>query len=135
MVETNSTEKNGWTATGLITKKNIAIVIGVVIVFYWILFVLTPFLNSSSKTKEEIQSMNLMLNTLDNYIKEKEQEQNNLDNSIQLVNEHIEKIDSAISKIKVQKVIIREYYHEKINNVDGYDDSDIDSFITNRYGK
>jgi chromosome segregation ATPase len=87
------------------------------------------------KTKEEMQSLKLMLTTLDDYIKQKEQEQNKIDNSINLVNKEIEKIDSTISKIKVQKVIIREYYHEKITNVDNFTDNEIDSFITNRYGK
>jgi hypothetical protein len=95
---------------------------------------LTPNLNSSSKTKEEVQSLKVMMITLDDYIKKEKEKQSAIDNSIKLVNQQIEKIDSSISKIKNQKIIIREYYHEKINSVDNFSDDEIDSFISNRYG-
>lgn len=114
--------------------KNGLIIVSIAFLFYWILFVLTPNLNSSSKTKEEIQSLKLMMTTLDDYIKKEKEKQSAIDNSIKLVNEQIERIDSSISKIKNQKIIIREYYHEKINSVDNFSDNEIDSFISNRYG-
>jgi len=133
MVKTDSpTENIGPRRERLI--KNGLIIISFAFLFYWILFILTPNLNSSSKTKEEVQSLKVMMITLDDYIKKEKEKQSAIDNSIKLVNQQIEKIDSSISKIKNQKIIIREYYHEKINSVDNFSDDEIDSFISNRYG-
>jgi len=66
-------------------------------------------------------------------IKDMYKEQQKLDSSIIVYNKKIDEIDNSIHKIKGQKTIIKEIYHEEINRVDSYTDNDIDSFFTNRY--
>ena len=58
-----------------------------------------------------------------------------LDDTIIPYNEEIKEVDIAISRIKNEKTIIKEFYHEKIISVDTFNMSDIDKFFTNRYGQ
>ena len=54
-----------------------------------------------------------------------------------LVNELLKKIDSVnvnISDMESRKTIIKEIYYEKIDRVSNYDDDQLDSFFTVRYG-
>jgi hypothetical protein len=54
-----------------------------------------------------------------------------------LVNELLKKIDSVnvnISDMESRKTIIKEIYYEKIDRVSNYDDAQLDSFFTVRYG-
>jgi peptidoglycan hydrolase CwlO-like protein len=43
-------------------------------------------------------------------------------------------VENKISEVENQKIIIKEIYHEKINNVNNYSDKQLDSFFTERYG-
>ena len=45
----------------------------------------------------------------------------------------IDNIDNSIDRIKNEKTTIKEIYHETITNVDHYNNSQLDSFFTNRY--
>jgi hypothetical protein len=54
-----------------------------------------------------------------------------------LINELLKKIDSVnvnISDLESKKTIIKEIYYEKIDRVSNYDDAQLDSFFTVRYG-
>lgn len=96
-------------------------------IFYWLIFVLTPSIQMSSQEKTKIDSLNII-------IKEISKEQKKIDSSIIIFNKDIEKVDNNISTIKNQKTIIKEIYHDEINRVVNYNDAQIDSFFTNRYG-
>lgn len=132
MVEIDSPKEDKQTGRRLMVKNGL-IIAAIAFLFYWILFILTPSLNSSSKTKEEIESLKLMMTTLDEYIKQEENKKSEIDNNIESINQEIIKIDNSVSKLKNQKIIIKEYYHEKINSVDTFSDDEIDKFLSDRY--
>lgn len=73
------------------------------------------------------------IDSLNNLIEEIHKDQLKLDSSIQGYNEKIDEVDNHIDKIKGQKTIIKEIYHEKINNVDKLSNPELDSFFSNRY--
>jgi chromosome segregation ATPase len=56
-----------------------------------------------------------------------------LEGRISDFNAQINAVDNNIQNIKGQKTIIKEYYHEKISNIDKLTDAELDSFFTNRY--
>jgi prefoldin subunit 5 len=73
------------------------------------------------------------LDSLNNHISSLESKQDSLNQDIKNYQKEITEVDKAISNIKNEKTIIKEFYHEKIINVDSYNDSDIDRFFTERY--
>lgn len=87
----------------------------------------SPIVDVSKETFEKIDSLN-------NIIKQMENHQKKLDTTINIFNDQINNVDNNINKIQNQKTIIKEIYHEKINNVTVYDRNQIDSFFTERYG-
>ena len=95
---------------------------------YWIIFVLTP---KSGLTPEEKN----LLDSLSTQVKLLHEDNLKLEKNIQDYNIRIQEIDNNIDKIKNQKTIIKEYYHEKISNVDKLTIRELDSFFTNRYYK
>lgn len=93
---------------------------------YWIVFVLTPKAGLSPEEKQKLDSLNTQIKVL--------QEQNSkLESDIQNYNNKIDEIDDNIGKIKNQKTIIKEIYHEKINGVDKLTILELDTFFTKRY--
>jgi septal ring factor EnvC (AmiA/AmiB activator) len=94
---------------------------------YWLIFFLTPKIEMAAGEKAQIDSLN-------NVVKNIYKEQQKLDSSIAVYNKEVEHIDDNISKIKGQKTIIKEVYHEEIKRASTYDDVKLDSFFTNRYG-
>lgn len=109
------------------TLLTILKVVGVLFLFYWILFVLTPSVKMSAESKAKIDSLNTN-------ILRYEEENKKLDSAISDYNVEIHKIDSHISKIKHEKTIIKEFYHETIISIDTFNRSQIDEFFSNRYG-
>ena len=97
-------------------------------ILYYLIFFLTPKVKMSTEQRFKIDSLNTSINSL-------QQQQIKLDNNIYEYNQKISQIDNSIDKIKNEKTIIREYYHEKIINVDNLSTSEIDSFFANRYYK
>ena len=81
----------------------------------------------SDSSKAEIDSLNAAINKI-------YQDQKKIDSSIANFNKQVTDIDNNISNIKNQKVTIKEVYHDKISRVAEYNDAQIDSFFTNRYG-
>jgi hypothetical protein len=96
-------------------------------ILYWLIFFLTPKVEMSTKEKAQIDSLN-------NVVKNIYKEQQKLDSSIAVYNIEVEHIDDNISKIKGQKTIVKEVYHEEIKRASTYDDVKLDSFFTSRYG-
>ena len=105
----------------------IAKVIFVLFILYWIIFVLTPKSQMSSEQKQLLDSLNTKIDNLHN-------DNLKLENNIDYYNQKITEIDQNIDKVKNQKTIIKEYYHEKIIGVDKLSIAELDSFFANRYG-
>lgn len=110
-------------------KKEYKSIIGfsfILYVFYWITFVLTPTIEMSENEKQKIDSLNIL-------IKEMYAEQEKLDDKIDNINNEIKDVDNSIDKIKGQKIIIKETYHEKINRASNFTEPELDSFFSDRY--
>jgi predicted nuclease with TOPRIM domain len=56
-----------------------------------------------------------------------------LEKEIDEYNQKIDEVDNHIDKIKGQKTIVKEVYHEKISSVDKLTVRELDSFFTDRY--
>jgi uncharacterized protein YlxW (UPF0749 family) len=106
--------------------KTIAQVLIGLFLLYWVVFVLTPKVGMPADEKAKIDSLNQV-------IKEIYKDQQKLDSNIEGYNKKIDAVDNDINNIKGQKTIIKEIYHEKINSVDTYSDSELDSFFAARY--
>lgn len=106
--------------------KNILIVSFALIVLYWLMFVLTPASKLAEETYKKIDSLNHNIDSV-------EAINRSLDSQLVNYNTQILEIDKSIDRIKNQKETIKEIYHETINNVDHYDNSQLDKFFTDRY--
>ena len=95
-------------------------------VLYYLIFFLTPKVNMSVQQKQQLDSLNVLVKQLHNDNVELEKE-------IDEYNQKIDEVDNHIDKIKGQKTIVKEIYHEKINSVDKLTNPGIDSFFSNRY--
>jgi len=97
-----------------------------VVITAW--FLLKP--NSSTKIdnsyKKDIDSLTKVIENV-------EKKQEILYQEIKNLNEDISKTDVRISNIKQQKTIVKQIYHEKINAVDTYNDTELDSIFAKRY--
>ena len=108
------------------TIKTILIAVVVLLAVYWIMFVLTPASKMAEETYKKIDSLNHNIDSV-------EALNRTLDSQLINYNTQIGEIDKSIDRIKNEKTTIKEIYHEKITNVDHYDNSQLDSFFTNRY--
>ena len=106
--------------------KTIAKVLVGLFLLYWVIFVLTPKVGMDASEKAKIDSLN-------NTIREIYKEQQKLDSAIEGYNEKIDEVDNHIDKIKGQKTIIKEIYHEEINRAGNYTEPQLDSFFSARY--
>lgn len=106
-------------------KTIIQIIFGFVIIYYLIFF-LTPNVKMAASQKQELDSLNVV-------IKQLHEDNLKLEDDITNFNEQIKEVDSHIDKIKGQKTIVKEIYHEKISNVDKLTITELDSFFANRY--
>jgi len=93
---------------------------------YWLIFVLTPKLDIFIDYKSKVDSLDALIIDI-------QKSQNLLNNKLDSINEDISNVDKDLDNIKEQKTIIREIYHEKINDVVNFSQPEIDSFFTNRY--
>jgi hypothetical protein len=78
---------------------------------------------------EQVQKLDSLNNSINNL----ETHNEYLEGRISDFNAQMNVVDNNILNIKGQKTIIKEYYHEKISNVDKLTDAELDSFFTNRY--
>jgi vacuolar-type H+-ATPase subunit I/STV1 len=108
------------------TIKTILIVVFALLALYWIMFVLTPSTKMAEETYKKIDSLNHSIDSVEALNK-------TLDSQLINYNSQIGEIDKSIDRIKNEKTTIKEIYHETITNVDHYNNSQLDSFFTNRY--
>ena len=95
-------------------------------VLYYLIFFLTPRVQMAADQKAALDSLSIKIETL-------HQDNLKLENDIDYYNQKITEIDEDIDRVKNQKTIIKEFYHEKINSVDKLTVSELDSFFANRY--
>jgi cell division protein FtsL len=122
-------EKNNESGGLNFVKRNyltILKIIGGIFILYWMVFILTPDVKMLESQQKRINDLNYL-------IIQKEKEQKKLSVEIANFNAQIKILDSNISKIKGEKIIIKEIYYEKVNNVDNYTDAQLDSFLAKRY--
>ena len=108
------------------TYKTIAKVVFGLFILYYIIFFLTPRVQMSALEKSKLDSLNIMIEQI-------HQEQLKLDSNIVGYEKKIDEVDNHIDKIKGQKTIVKEIYHEKINSVDKLTVRELDSFFADRY--
>ena len=106
--------------------RTILTVIFAIVVLYWMFFIMTPNSKLAEETYKKIDSLNHNIDSV-------EALNRSLDSQLVNYNSQISEIDKSIDRIKNEKTTIKEIYHEKITNVDRYDNSQLDSFFTNRY--
>ena len=95
-------------------------------ILYYLIYFLTPNVKMAVEQKNKIDSLNIVLEQLhdDNLL---------LENKIDNFELQVQEVDYNIDRIKGEKTIIREIYHEKINNVDKLSIPELDSFFSKRY--
>lgn len=121
-------KENGNKIVKFITNnyKTVLMVLFGLFIFYWMIFILTPRVGMSPEDKAKIDSLNVIINNM-------YKEQELLDDKIDAINKEIGEVDNSIGKIKNQKTIVKEIYHEKINNVSNFTEPELDSFFSDRY--
>jgi flagellar capping protein FliD len=121
-------KENGNKVVNFITKnyKTLLMVLFGLFIFYWMVFILTPKVGMSPEDKAKIDSLNVVINNM-------YKEQELLDDKIDNINKEINEVDNNINKIKKQKTIVKEVYHEKINRVSNFTEPELDSFFSDRY--
>ena len=95
-------------------------------VLYYVIYFLTPNVKMAAGQKQQLDSLNVVMKQL-------HQDNLKLETEITNFNTQIKEVDLHIGKIKNQKTLIKEIYHEKINNVDKLTVRELDSFFTNRF--
>ena len=94
--------------------------------FYLISVWMNPKVDMSELDKYKLDQLN-------QNIKDITDNQKKLDSTIQNYNNEITKIDSTISQVRNQKTIVKEYYKEKREEIDGMTISQLDSLFHKRY--
>ena len=106
--------------------KNITLGILGVIFVYLLVRVLTPAPDMSELNKYKLEQ-------IDKHIDEMKNQQKSLSDSIQSYQNKIVAIDEKISKIKVEKKEVNNYYTQKKEEIKNADKKQIDSFLRGRY--
>ncbi len=96
-------------------------------VLYWFFYFLTP---KTTMSDEDKKKMDFLIQK----IEELNKKQKLIDSSVFLFDQNLKNISDSISEVKNNKIIIREIYHEKINRIRQFNDVQLDSFFTARYG-
>lgn len=99
----------------------------VFILLYAFFYFLKPNTTMSDEDKQRIDSLLIKVDVLS-------KEQEKIDTNIVIFENDVKNITNKIDKLKKDKTIIREIHHEEILRVSTYNDAQIDSFFTARYG-
>lgn len=99
-----------------------------------ILCTITIFTIFRTPTVELSKRDESKLHELDEKMKSLISEQIQLDENLRIFNSEISLIQDSILKLKQQREIIQNYYDEKDIFISRFDDKQLDSFFTNRYG-
>jgi peptidoglycan hydrolase CwlO-like protein len=103
-------------------------------IFYvltWGFLVYVILFGRDSKTDEVYKEK---ISNIEKGIQGIEKSQKQINNQINVFNSEMEKIQNRINELDGEKTVIKEIYYEKINNVSKYNDKQLDSFFTDRYG-
>lgn len=113
---------------GFIIKnwKNITLGILGVIFVYLMVRVFTPAPDMSELNKYKLEQ-------IDKHIEEMKNMQKSLSDSIQTYQNKIVEIDDKLSKIKVEKKEVNNYYTQKKEEIKNADKKQIDSLLRSRY--
>jgi hypothetical protein len=106
-------------------KSILYLVIGIGLVYLMVL-IFTPKPEMSELDKYKLDQLNKDINEIKN-------NQIKLDSTITRYEKEISKIDSTIATVRNQKTIIKEYYKEKGEQINGMKPSQIDSLFHKRY--
>lgn len=111
-------------------SKNLVVVVNfsfIIFIVFWLLFFITPKINGTKLDRTEIQKITEEIKQIKEY-------QYKLDSSISDFNLRIMNIDTSISKVKEKRTIIEKTIYEKSNIISTFNNDQIDSFLTDRYG-
>ena len=106
--------------------KNITLGLLGVIFIYLLVRVFTPSNDMSELNKYKLEQ-------IDKHIEEMKNLQKTLSDSIQSYQTKIVEIDNKISKIKVEKSEVNNYYTQKKEEIKNADKKQIDSLLRSRY--
>jgi septal ring factor EnvC (AmiA/AmiB activator) len=106
--------------------KNITLGILGVIFVYLVVRVFTPAPDMSELNKYKLEQ-------IDKHIEEMKNMQKSLSDSIQTYQNKIVEIDDKISKIKVEKKEVNNFYTQKKEEIKNADKKQIDSLLRSRY--
>jgi prophage DNA circulation protein len=109
-------------------RRDFALIIIVGVIFYWFSAIFSPKLDGINTFKNKIDS-------IDNKIVLLREQQKQVDENISELKGEVFEVESTIGSVKNQKVIIKEYYENKINSVDKFTNDELDSFFSSRYGR
>jgi septal ring factor EnvC (AmiA/AmiB activator) len=127
MVKDSSIQKENKTGIKDTIDGIIKLVILLAIIFFiWYLVKPNVSTKIDNSYKKDIDSLTKVIDNI-------EKKQEILYQEIKSLNDDISQTDVRISNIKQQKTIIKQIYHEKINAVDNYNDSELDSIFAKRY--
>jgi hypothetical protein len=109
-------------------RRDLVIVILCGLTFYWLTQFFYPKLETIDVYKNKLDS-------IDNNIVVLKEQQKIVDDNINELKGEVTQVESTISSVKNQKIIVKEYYENKINSVDKFTNAELDSFFSNRYGR
>ena len=110
-------------------KKYWKYVVGVILtigVLYLIVYLATPKPEMSALDKYKLEQLDKDINLII-------ENQKKLDKQIEGYKNELSQIDSTISKVKNQKIIVKEYYKEQGEKITEMKPSEIDTLFHDRY--
>ena len=110
-------------------KKYWKYVVGVILtigVLYLIIYLATPKPKMSELDKYKLEQLDKNINLII-------ENQKKLDKQIEGYKNELSQIDSTISKVKNQKIIVKEYYKEQGEKITEMKPSEIDKLFHDRY--
>ena len=112
-----------------LVKKYWKYVVGVILtigVLYIIIYLATPKPEMSELDKYKLEQLDKNINLII-------ENQKKLDKQIEGYKNELSQIDSTISKVKNQKIIVKEYYKEQGEKITEMKPSEIDKLFHDRY--
>lgn len=106
--------------------KYAIITIGGVTLLYLVVYLVTPKPQMSELDKYKLEQ-------IDKHIKELQNLQKNLNDSLSVYEKKINEIDDKISHIKVERKEVNNYYTQKKEEIKNADKRQIDSLLRSRY--
>jgi len=106
--------------------QNIVLTLLGVLLVFLLIRTFTPIPDNSELIKYKLEKLDEEINTI-------KEQRKKIDESIQLYNENIQKIDFSLSKLRVEKNVVNNFYEIKENKLSESTTKEIDSLLRNRY--